>query len=70
MVIDYDEIDGRMVIGKVQLTDLDDAVQLEEGAYCTGALCGNEIWRATEVWGRDRQGLPSDMFSFAMVVSP
>lgn len=56
-----------LAITQVRISDLEDAVLLEPGECINGCLCGHEFWRSPESWARAKQGLPSDVYSFAMV---
>ena len=55
---------------RVQITDLEDAVDLGPRSSLKGCLSGNAFWRSPESWARARQNLPSDIFSFGIVVRP
>lgn len=55
----------------VQITDLEAAVILPPKAKgLTDRLSGNHFWRSPEAWARGIQNTPSDIYSFAIVVSP
>lgn len=55
----------------VQITDLESAVILPPKAKgLTDCLSGNHFWRSPEAWARGIQNTPSDIYSFAIVVSP
>jgi hypothetical protein len=54
----------------VQITDLEAAIILPPGARgLTDRLSGNHFWRSPEAWARGIQNTPSDIYSFAIVVS-
>jgi hypothetical protein len=54
----------------VQITDLEAAVVLPPKAKgLTDRLSGNHFWRSPEAWARGIQNTPSDIYSFAIVVS-
>lgn len=54
----------------VQITDLEAAVILPPKAKgLTDRLSGNHFWRSPEAWARGIQHTPSDIYSFAIVVS-
>lgn len=61
---------GRVTVDipTVQITDLEDSVLLGPGKGVKGAMCGNENWRSPESWARAKQSLPSDVYSFAILV--
>ncbi|PTU22237.1 hypothetical protein P175DRAFT_0514365 [Aspergillus ochraceoroseus IBT 24754] len=62
ILVDYDEsIQGEIIIKKVQISDLEDAVLVPPGKWLRGPLCGNAIWRSPESWCRSRQNQASDM---------
>ncbi|EHL02623.1 putative Peripheral plasma membrane protein CASK [Glarea lozoyensis 74030] len=67
ILVDYEEVDGRFSIKKVQIADLEDSAILPPGRFLKGTLCGNQMWRSPESWARSRQGFPSDVFSFGAV---
>jgi hypothetical protein len=55
----------------VLITDLEAAVILPPKAKgLTDRLSGNYFWRSPAAWARGIQNTPSDISSFAIVVSP
>jgi hypothetical protein len=58
-----------MNIKRVQLGDLEDAAHIPPGSYMTGKQAGNWMWRSPEAHARGPVNKPSDIFSFALVVS-
>lgn len=61
--------DAETHIGKVLITDLEDAVKLGPGRVLQGAVLGNFMWRSPEAHAKGPMELPSDMFAFGIVVS-
>ena len=55
-------------IEKVEITDLEDAVQLRSGQVLKGAKLGNFMWRSPEAHAEGPMELPSDIFAFGIVV--
>ncbi|OAA58993.1 ectomycorrhiza-induced ankyrin-domain nacht-domain containing protein [Niveomyces insectorum RCEF 264] len=69
ILLDYEETTADdLVVKRVQISDLEDAVLLSPGKHLKGCLCGNQLWRSPESWARARQNTPSDVFSFGVVV--
>lgn len=68
-MVDYHQDNEKMVLDKVQLTDLDNAAHLPNGRYIKGMLIGNENWRSPEAFFKSKISKPADMFSFGIVVS-
>jgi serine/threonine protein kinase len=67
-MVDYHRDESKMVLEKVQLTDLDNAAYLPNGRYIKGMLAGNENWRSPEAFFKSKISKPADMFSFGIVV--
>ncbi|KAJ8113983.1 hypothetical protein OPT61_g4029 [Boeremia exigua] len=67
IMLDYHDDGGELVVGKVQLTDLDNAAYLPNGRYIKGMVAGNENWRSPEAFFRGKLSKPADMFSFGIV---
>lgn len=59
-----------IIIDKVQLGDLEDAAHIPAGCDMVGKQAGNWMWRSPEAHARGPVNKPSDIFSFALVVSP
>lgn len=61
---------GDLAWRNVQITDLEAAVLLPpDAAGLTDRLSGNHFWRSPDAWARGIQNAPSDIYSFAIVVS-
>lgn len=70
ILVDYAEKpDGTIDVKRVQLGDLEMGSIVPEGLNVRGARLGNPMWRSPESYAAARQNLPSDMFSFGLVVS-
>lgn len=67
--IDYKRDQDRIVIERVQLGDLEDAAHIPPGLYMIGKQAGNWMWRSPEAHAQGPVNKPSDIFSFALVVS-
>jgi len=52
----------------VLITDLEDAVHIEQNQMLKGAALGNYMWRSPEVHAEGPMEMPSDMFAFGIVV--
>lgn len=65
----HDDDNGKIVLEKVQITDLDDAAHLRNGKFIEGVKAGNENWRSPEAFFKSKLSKPTDMFSFGIVVS-
>jgi serine/threonine protein kinase len=68
IMVDYHYNQGEMVLGKVQITDLDNAAYLPHGRYIKGMRAGNENWRSPEAFFKSKISKPADMFCFGIVV--
>ncbi|KAI1865297.1 uncharacterized protein JN550_008345 [Neoarthrinium moseri] len=69
ILCDYEQTTSEgLVITRVQISDLEDAVRLPPGKNIGGCVCGNQLWRSPESWAGARQNTPSDIFSFGLVV--
>jgi serine/threonine protein kinase len=68
IMVDYQDIDKKMMIRNVQLTNLDTASYLPNGRHLNGMLIGNEDWRSPEASFKSKVGKPTDMYSFGLVV--
>ena len=69
ILIQGNEDHDDMVIGQVQLTDMEDAAIISPGYDFLGKQVGNYMWRSPEAHASGRINMPSDMFSFGIVVS-
>lgn len=70
MMDSFRQHNGDIAWRNVQITDLEAAVLLPPGAAgLTDRLSGNNFWRSPEAWARGIQNTPSDIYSFAIVVS-
>lgn len=61
--------DSEMIIDKVQLADIEDAVHLPSNRRMVGKQVGNYMWRSPEAHAQGPIGKSADMFSFGVVVS-
>ena len=70
MMDSFQQDNGDFEWCNVQITDLEAAVILPPKAKgLTHRLSGNHFWRSPEAWARGIQNTPSDIYSFAIVVS-
>ncbi|KAK4232712.1 kinase-like domain-containing protein [Achaetomium macrosporum] len=70
MMDSFKQYNGDLGWCNVQITDLEAAVILPPKAKgLTDRLSGNHFWRSPEAWARGIQNTPSDIYSFAIVVS-
>ncbi|KAF2486785.1 serine/threonine protein kinase [Neohortaea acidophila] len=69
VMVDCSEHAGILTIGKVQLTDFENALPLEPGSkkFYYGALTGNENWRSPEGHLAAKIGKPTDIFAFGIM---
>ncbi|KAF1842332.1 kinase-like protein [Cucurbitaria berberidis CBS 394.84] len=67
IMVDYHHDKEKMIVEKVQLTDLDNAAYLPNSRYIKGMLAGNENWRSPEAFFKSKISKPADMFSFGIV---
>jgi len=58
-----------ILVHQVQLGDLEDAAHIPPGCDMVGKQAVNWMWRSPEAHARGRVNKPSDVFSFALVVS-
>lgn len=68
-MIDWKEGQDGIVIERVQVGDLEDAAHIPPGSAMIGKQAGNWMWRSPEAHARGPVNKPSDIFSFALVVS-
>lgn len=70
MFIDWTQCpDGSITVQRVQLADLEDAAYLPPDTAVIGKQAGNQMWRSPEAHACGPIHKPSDIFSFAIVVS-
>ena len=69
VLIDWKEYQVETIIERVQLGDLEDAAHIPPGSHMVGKQAGNWMWRSPEAHARGPVNKPSDIFSFALVVS-
>jgi serine/threonine protein kinase len=69
IMADYHGEGERMVIEKVQLSDLENAGYLPKGRCIKGMLAGNDNWRSPEAHLKGELNKPTDLFSFGTIVS-
>jgi hypothetical protein len=68
--IDWKAQKNGILIERVQLGDLEDAAYIPPGSAMIGKQAGNSMWRSPEARAKGPVNKPSDIFSFALVVSP
>lgn len=68
IMVDYREVDEKMMIKNVQLTDVNNAAYLPNGRNLNGMLIGNKNWRSPEAAFKSKVGEPTDLYSFGLVV--
>lgn len=59
-----------LVVKQTQLTDLEDSAHCPPPGNLIGAQLGNWMWRSPEAHAGGPMNKPSDIFAFAIVVSP
>jgi serine/threonine protein kinase len=67
--IDWKSDQDGIIIERVQLGDLEDAAHIPPGSHIIGKQAGNWMWRSPEAHAQGPVNKPSDIFSFALVVS-
>lgn len=67
--IDWKRDQDGITIERVQLGDLEDAAHIPPGSHMIGKQPGNWMWRSPEAHAGGSVNKPSDIFSFALVVS-
>lgn len=68
--VDYDESpSGAIEVKAVQIGDLEMGCAIPPDLNVRGARLGNPMWRSPEAHAAGRMNLPSDIFSFGLVVS-
>jgi hypothetical protein len=68
-LIDWKEDQDEILIERVQLGDLEDAAHIPPGSHMIGKQTGNWMWKSPEAHAQGPVNKPSDIFSFALVVS-
>ena len=68
-MVDCKHGDQGILLDRVQLTDLENAVHLPHGKCVKGMLAGNDNWRSPEAHFKSKLSKPSDVFSFGLFVS-
>lgn len=68
-MIDWKQEQENLVIKKVQLADLEDAVYVPPENNIVGKQIGNFMWRSPEAHAAAPVNTYSDIFSFGVVVS-
>lgn len=68
--IDWQNQNDEICVDNVQLGDLEHAAHIPPGCAMIGKQAGNRMWRSPEAHARGPVNKPSDVFSFALVVSP
>jgi serine/threonine protein kinase len=69
IMVDYRETAQGVVVDRVQLSDLEDATHIPPAQALRGLQVGNHWWRSPEAHVKGAIGKPTDIFSFAIVVS-
>ncbi|KAI3085200.1 hypothetical protein CBS147339_1450 [Penicillium roqueforti] len=65
--INWQDRNGKIIVDKVQLGNLEDAAHIPPGCDMVGKQAGNWMWRSPEAHARGPVNKPSDVFSFALV---
>ncbi|RDL40784.1 Serine protein kinase [Venustampulla echinocandica] len=68
ILVNYENVDGKIVVKSVQLGDLEDAAYVPPGSDIVGSKVGNQLWRSPEAHAQGPVNSPSDMFSFGIIV--
>lgn len=68
ILVDYDDTPDGIVV-KAQLTDIEDGAHVPPDEVLFGNPVGNYMWRSPETSIEGPIQTPTDMFSFALVVS-
>jgi serine/threonine protein kinase len=68
IMVDHRDVEEKMMVKNVQLTDLNNAAYLPNGRQLNGMLIGNEDWRSPEAAFKSKVGKPTDIYSFGLVV--
>ncbi|EDN11104.1 predicted protein [Histoplasma mississippiense (nom. inval.)] len=67
--VDWQAQKDGILIERVQLGDLEDSADIPPGSAIIGKQAGNPVWRSPEAHAKGPVNKPSDIFSFALVVS-
>ncbi|KAL4896926.1 hypothetical protein BDV59DRAFT_81954 [Aspergillus ambiguus] len=65
----YSAKSNEIIVDQVQLGNLEDAAHIPPGCDMVGKQAGNWMWRSPETHARGPVNKPSDIISFALVVS-
>lgn len=68
-MVDRCNAQDKTIIEHVQIIDLENDAHLPKGRCIKGMLAGNDNWRSPEAHFKGELNKPTDMFSFAIVVS-
>lgn len=68
-MVDRCNAQDKTIIEHVQIIDLENDAHLPKGRCIEGMLAGNDNWRSPEAHFKGELNKPTDMFSFAIVVS-
>lgn len=69
VLVNWKNSHDEIVVDQVQLGDLEDAAHIPPDCNMVGKQAGNWMWRSPEAHARGPINKPSDIFSFALVVS-
>ena len=69
IMLDWTEEDGNIAVQNVQIADIEDAVCVPDRCNVTGRQFGNWMWRSPEAHASGHCNKPTDIYSFAIVVS-
>ncbi|KAL8974223.1 MAG: hypothetical protein Q9197_001536 [Variospora fuerteventurae] len=67
ILVDWNETDGHITVGQVQVADLEDAAYVPDHSAIVGRQVGNWMWRSPEAHASGQVHKPSDIFSFGIV---
>lgn len=68
-MVNYRGSGPEAIVEEVKIIDLENAAYLPGGRCIKGMLAGNDSWRSPEGHFKGELNKPSDIFSFAAVVS-
>lgn len=68
-MVDFQHDSLNTTVDSVQIIDLENAAYLPKGRCIKGMLAGNDNWRSPEAHFKGELNKPTDIFSFAAVVS-
>lgn len=69
ILIEWKDQGGEITVEQVQVADIEDAVYVPKDCVIRGRQVGNWMWRSPEAHASAEVHMPSDMFSFGLVVS-